>query len=314
MLDRKVKNLLDSINARTGKSLRELALADVRGNFSRMQASVPVDLSGVVVMKKTIETDGQSIRLYIVRPEGIRGDLPAFLYFHGGGWVTGDFPTHERLVRDLVIGSGVAAIFVDYALAPEAPYPAAIHQGYAAARWVSMNGSDIGIDGSRLAVAGNSAGGNIAIVVALMAREKGGPSLRTQVLFCPVIHANFTTRSYEQFAKGYFLSRDAMQWMWEQYIPIPAMREEIYASPLLASQEQLQGLPPALVLLAENDILHDEGAAYAARLDEAGVKVTAVCYLGMIHDWILLNVLAETSGSRSAIAQAAAMLRSALVV
>ncbi|WP_127126126.1 alpha/beta hydrolase [Pseudoflavitalea rhizosphaerae] len=190
-----------------------------------------------------------------------------------GGWVLGDFPTHKRFVRDLVVYSGVAAVFVEYSRSPEAKYPTAINEVYAALKWTAANGNEIDIDGSRLAVVGNSVGGNMTAAIALMAKNKKGPELKLQVLFWPVTDANFDTDSYRQYAEGRFLTRNMMKWFWDAYTP-EENRNEIYASPLQASLEQLKGLPPAIVQTAENDVLRDEGEAYARKLDEAGVPTT----------------------------------------
>ncbi len=250
----------------------------------------------------------------MVKPENAGDNLPVFMFFYGGGWVLGDYPTHQRMVRDLVVYSGAAAVFVDYTPSPEAHYPVAINQAYAATKWVAENGREIGVDGSRLAVAGNSVGGNMATVVALMAKEKGGPELKMQVLFWPVTNANFDTESYQLFAEDRFLTRSLMMWMWDNYTTDPDERKEIYASPLHATTEQLQGLPPALVQTAENDILRDEGEAYARKLDEAGVPYLPTCtrYNGMIHDWGLLNAISTVPGTHSAMLQAGAELKKAL--
>jgi len=271
-----------------------------------------VDISGVTVSERTISQDGQEVHIHIVRPSGVKEVLPVFMFFHGGGWVLGDFPTHQRLVRDLVVGSGAAAVFVDYTPSPEAHYPVAINQAYAATKWVAAHGKDIDVDGARLAVAGNSVGGNMAAVVALMAKDKKGPEIRLQVLLWPVTDANFSTASYDQYATGRFLTTNAMKWFWDNYTTDSSQRNEIYASPLRATVHQLQGLPKALVQTAENDVLRDEGEAYARKLDQAGVKVTSVRYNGMIHDWGLLNPLAAVPGTRTAMLQAATEIKSAL--
>ena len=273
------------------------------------QNSVKVDLSGIEVSNKTIEQDGITVPITIVRPQGATGKLPVFMFFHGGGWILGDFQTHERLVRDLVVQSGAVAVFVNYTPSPEARYPVAINQAYAATRWVAAHGNDIGVDGSRLAVVGNSVGGNMAAVVALMAKNKGTPAIRYQVLFWPVTDANFENGSYDQFAEGHFLTRNMMKWFWDNYTTDITQRNEIYASPLLATTEQLKGLPPALVQTAEMDVLRDEGEAYARKLDAAGVGVTAVRYNGMIHDFGLLNALSEVPGTRSAVLVASEELK-----
>jgi acetyl esterase/lipase len=239
----------------------------------------------------------------VVRPSGVSRTVPGFLFFHGGGWVLGDFPTHERFVRDLVAYSGAAAVFVNYTPSPEARYPTAIEQAYAATKWVSEFGPEIQIDGRRLAVVGNSVGGNMAAVVSLMAKDRGGPDIRLQALLWPVTDAYFDTDSYHRFAEGRFLTRSMMQWFWDNYTSNPAERSEIYASPLRATAQELRGLPPALVLTAGNDVLRDEGEEYAQKLDAAGVDVVAVRYSGMIHDWGLLNPLSEVPATRAALLQ-----------
>lgn len=311
-VERNTQGFLDALAASAGQPLETLTPKDARGVLVGAQASVKVDLSGITVETRTIDVDGQAITLKVVRPEGARGVLPGFMFFHGGGWVLGDYPTHERLIRDLVVGSGAAAIYVDYTPSPEARYPTAINQAYAATKWVADNGSKIGVDGSHLAVAGNSVGGNMAAVVALKAKAAGTPKLRFQLLLWPVTDANFNNASYNQFAEGHFLTRGMMEWFWDNYTSDPKQRNEIYASPLRASLEQLQGLPPALVQTAEMDVLRDEGEAYARRLNAAGVAVTSVRYNGMIHDYGLLNVVAEVPAVRSAMDQAAQALKNSL--
>ncbi|WP_134677057.1 alpha/beta hydrolase [Ectopseudomonas khazarica] len=311
-VERNTQGFLDALAAGAGQPLETLTPKDARGVLVGAQASVKVDLSGITVETRTIDVDGQAITLKVVRPEGARGVLPGFMFFHGGGWVLGDYPTHERLIRDLVVGSGAAAIYVDYTPSPEARYPTAINQAYAATKWVADNGSKIGVDGSRLAVAGNSVGGNMAAVVALKAKAAGTPKLRFQLLLWPVTDANFNNASYNQFADGHFLTRGMMEWFWDNYTSDPKQRNEVYASPLRASLEQLQGLPPALVQTAEMDVLRDEGEAYARRLNAAGVAVTSVRYNGMIHDYGLLNVVAEVPAVRSAMDQAAQALKNSL--
>ncbi|WP_175252773.1 alpha/beta hydrolase [Pseudomonas sp. BMW13] len=311
-VERNTQGFLDALAAGAGQPLETLTPKDARGVLVGAQTSVKVDLSGITVETRTIDVDGQAITLKVVRPEGARGVLPGFMFFHGGGWVLGDYPTHERLIRDLVVGSGAAAIYVDYTPSPEARYPTAINQAYAATKWVADNGSKIGVDGSRLAVAGNSVGGNMAAVVALKAKAAGTPKLRFQLLLWPVTDANFNNASYNQFAEGHFLTRGMMEWFWDNYTSDPKQRNEVYASPLRASLEQLQGLPPALVQTAEMDVLRDEGEAYARRLNAAGVAVTSVRYNGMIHDYGLLNVIAEVPAVRSAMDQAAQALKNSL--
>lgn len=309
IVEHNTQAFLDALNAGTGKPLEQLSPKDARAVLSGAQAGVKLTLPKAEVSEKTIQVDGQAINLTIVRPAGVKGELPAFMFFHGGGWVLGDFPTHERLVRDLVAGSGAVAVFVDYTPSPEAHYPVAINQAYAATKWVAEHGKQINVDGKRLAVAGNSVGGNMAAVVALMAKDKGTPAIRFQALLWPVTDASFETASYNQFAEGHFLTKNMMKWFWDNYTTDAGQRNEIYASPLRATTAQLKGLPPALVQTAEADVLRDEGEAYARKLDAAGVPVTAVRYNGMIHDYGLLNVVSQVPAVRSAMLQVSEELK-----
>ncbi|MCH8620439.1 alpha/beta hydrolase [Undibacterium sp. TS12] len=303
---------LQALEAGGGKPLEQLPVADARAVLVGAQAGVKLRLPAADVSEKIIKADGADIRLTIVRPAGIKKTLPGFMFFHGGGWVLGDYPTHERLVRDLVAESGAVAIFVNYTPSPEAGYGVAINQAYAATRWVAEHGKEIRVDGSRLAVAGNSVGGNMAAVVSLMAKDQGGPALRSQVLLWPVTDADFDNGSYQQFADGHFLTRNMMKWFWDNYTTDQGKRKELYASPLRATTAQLKGLPQTLIQTAEFDVLRDEGEAYGRKLDEAGVKVTTVRYKGMIHDFGLLNVLANVPAVRSAMQQAGGELKQSL--
>ncbi|AZM48610.1 esterase [Streptomyces sp. WAC 06738] len=252
-----------------------------------------------------------SVRTRIVRPADAAGELPVILYLHGAGWVFGNAHTHDRLVRELAVGARAAVVFPEYDLSPEARYPVAIEQNYAVARWIVTDGAANGLDPARIAVAGDSVGGNMSAALTLQAKERGDVPLVQQVLFYPVTDASFDTGSYRRFAEGYFLRRDAMQWFWDQYTTDEAQRAEITASPLRASTEQLAGLPPALVITAEADVLRDEGEAYANKLRQAGVPVTAARYQGVIHDFVMLNALRETHAADAAIGQAVAVLRRA---
>ncbi|MFD9192396.1 alpha/beta hydrolase [Streptomyces phaeochromogenes] len=252
------------------------------------------------------------VRARIVRPAGASGVLPVIIYIHGAGWVFGNAHTHDRLVRELAVGARAAVVFPEYDLSPEARYPVAIEQNYTVARWVVTDGAGHNLDASRIAVAGDSVGGNMSAALTLMAKERGDVPLVQQVLFYPVTDAAFDTGSYHQFAEGYFLRRDAMQWFWDQYTTDEKQRAEITASPLRATTEQLTGLPPALVITGEADVLRDEGEAYANKLREAGVPVTAVRYQGIIHDFVMLNALADTHAARAAISQAVTVLKGAL--
>jgi acetyl esterase len=252
------------------------------------------------------------VRVRIVRPKGLDGPLPVVVYMHGGGWILGNAGTHDRLVRDLAVGAHAAVAFVEYTPSPEAHYPVAIEQGYATAQWITHNGASHNLDPSRMAVAGESVGGNMTAALALMAKQRGDVTFVQQSMYYPVTDAAMDTESYDQFATGYYLSRASMEWFWNAYAPDLAQRGEITASPNQASPGQLAGLPPALLFVDEADVLRDEGEAYAAKLRSAGVPVTTVRYDGTVHDFMLLNSLSQTHAARAAIDQATAFLRAAL--
>jgi acetyl esterase len=249
------------------------------------------------------------VSIRILRPQNAPATLPVILYIHGAGWVFGNNHTHDRLIRELAVGAGAAVVFPNYSLSPEAKYPTALEENYAALTWVAEQGIEHGLDAERVAVAGDSVGGNMAAALTLMSKERGGPVIHQQLLFYPVTNAAFDTDSYHQFAEGYALRRDGMMWFWDQYTTNPGERSEITASPLRASIEQLRNLPPALVITAEADVLRDEGEAYANKLRAAGVSVTAARFQGVIHDFVMLNALANTPAAREAIQMAVTWLR-----
>lgn len=238
--------------------------------------------------------------------------LPVVLYIHGGGWVMGNRDTHDRLAREIAARSGAAVVFVEYTNSPEAQYPEPLEQCYAALQYVVAQADNLRLDPCRVAVAGDSVGGNMAAALTLLSRERGGPEICFQALLYPVTGDSFMTGSYREFADGPWLTRKAMRWFWDAYCPDPAKRKEIYASPIRASLEQLRNVPPALVITDRNDVLRDEGEAYAARLMRAGVPVAAARYDGTIHDFLMLDALAGTAPARAALEQVAAALRCAL--
>ncbi|MBF4479053.1 Acetyl esterase/lipase [Rhodococcus rhodochrous J3] len=253
-----------------------------------------------------------TVQIRIVRPAGVTGTLPVILYTHGAGWVFGDAHTHDRLVRDLAVGANAAVVFPEYDRSPEVRYPHALEQVWATARWIATAGADKNLDGTRLGVAGDSVGGNMTAALTLLAKERGGIDIAAQVLFYPVTDAAFDTASYHEFAEGYFLTREGMKWFWDQYTTDETERAQITASPLRATTDQLSGLPPALVITAEADVLRDEGEAYAAKLRRAGVPTTAVRYQGIIHDFVMVNSLHDTFAAKAAVVQAVAFLRDTL--
>ncbi|WP_327739357.1 alpha/beta hydrolase [Streptomyces nojiriensis] len=293
--------------------LYQIPVADGRKAVDDVQSGEGVALPAVDEEWITVQGGPTGdVRTRIVRPLGAGGPLPVILYLHGAGWVFGNAHTHDRLVRELAVGARAAVVFPEYDLSPEARYPVAIEQNYSVAQWVAREGHHKDLDGSRIAVAGDSVGGNMSAALTLMAKQRGDVRILHQVLFYPVTDAAFDTDSYAQFAEGHFLRRDAMRWFWDQYTTDAAERAQITASPLRASLDQLTGLPPALVITAEADVLRDEGEAYAARLRAAGVPVTALRVLGTIHDFVMLNALRETRAASLAIGQAVETLREAL--
>jgi acetyl esterase len=271
-------------------------------------AKLPVD-------KQTLtfnDAKAGEVSITIVRPQGVSGTLPALLYLHGAGWVLGSENTHDRLVRQLANGARAAVVFVNYSRAPEVKFPVQDEQAYAAAQWVVAHGKEYGIDGANMAIGGDSVGGNMTAAVTMLAKQRGGPKFVYQVLLYPVTDANFNDGSYRQFAKGPWLTLPAMKWFWNAYVPNAAERKNPLVTPLNATLDQLKDLPPALVITDENDVLRDEGEAYAHKLMAAGVEVTATRYLGTIHDFMVLNALADTPAAKAAVDQANQTLRAAL--
>lgn len=303
------QQFLDAVNSSDGPPIYTLAPADARQVLVGAQSG-PIELLPARIEDRTLAVGptGQT-RIRIIRPEGATAVLPVVMYFHGGGWMLGDTQTHGRLVRDLAVGAGVAVVFVDYDRAPEARFPIALEQCYAVTKYVADHPGEFGVDGSRIAVAGDSAGGTLAAAVPMLAMQRGGPAIKYQLLFYPVTDARFDTGSYESFAEGFFLTRKAMIWFWDAYLPDAAARSNPLAAPLNATIDDLRGLPPALVITGEHDVLRDEGEAYAHRLTEAGVRVIGVRFLGTIHDFVMLNGVTNTPAARAAIELASAELR-----
>ncbi len=291
--------------------LYELTPDQARKVLDDVQAA-PIDKLEIDERWVTVPADVGNVQVRIVRPAGAEGTLPVILYMHGGGWVLGNAGTHDRLVRELACGADAALVFVEYDRSPEARYPVAIEQGYATAQWIVREGAAHGLDPERMAIAGDSVGGGMTAAIALMAQERGDVRFVHQSMYYPVTDAAMDTGSYEQFAEGYFLTAKAMAWFWDCYCPDLERRSEPFASPLQARDELLSGLPPALLIVDEADVLRDEGEAYAARLRAAGVAVTTVRYDGITHDFMMLNPLSGTHATRAAVAQAISVLRETL--
>ena len=301
-IDPQVRAFLQEIN-KDPSPFWELPQPKPQEILTALQNKSPVDMSGVNTAEQTISQDGKTVKIYIMKPEQITGKPGVLLFIHGGVWIVGNFQNHQRLLRDLVVNSGQIGVFVEYTSLPEARFPTQLDQSYAALKWVAAHAQEFGADGSRIAVAGNSVGGNMAAALTLMAKDRHGPKIRYQALLIPATDASVDTESYHTFGQGHFLARDFMKYGWDLYAPDAKSRDNPYVSPLRATTEQLKGLPPALVITAENDPLRDEGEAYARKLKEAGVEVAAVRYNGTIHDFVLLNALRQQASTQDALRQ-----------
>jgi len=286
----------------------ELAPADGRQLLEQVQASA-IDKAAVDITDRpvTIPNWG-TINVRILRPAGNTAVLPVIFYIHGAGWVFGSAQTHDKLVRELAVRTQSVVVFPEYSRSPEAQYPTAIEQNYAVLQQLRDWAPTDKLDLDHVTVAGDSVGGNMATVMTLMTKQRHGLPLQQQLLFYPVTDANFETGSYNEFAEGFFLTKAGMQWFWDQYTTDPKDRAEITASPLRATLDDLQGLPAAMVLNGANDVLRDEGEAYANKLRAAGVDVTQVRFQGMIHDFVMVNSLDQTHATRAAMTLATSWL------
>jgi len=309
-LDPAVREFLTELN-KNSSAFWELPQPKPQEVLTALQHQTPVDMSGVALSERTICSGGRDIKLHVVAPQERKAG-GVLLFIHGGVWTVGNFENHQRFVRDLVVGSGQVCVFVEYTSLPAARFPRQIEECYATLVWIAEHADELGADGRRIAVAGNSVGGNMSAALTLMTKDRGGPAIAFQVLFVPATDAGVDTQSYHDFAEGRFLPREFMRFGWDLYAPDSEVRNHRYASPLRASLKELEGLPPALVITAENDPLRDEGEAYARKLKEAGVSVTAVRYGGTIHDFVLLNALRQVPSTESAIRQAYDAIRAHL--
>jgi acetyl esterase/lipase len=309
VLEREAQAIVDA----TSKPplLYELGVEGARKVLDDLQAE-PVDMPDIDEAWVTVPAEVGDVRVRIVRPLGSEGPLPTILYVHGGGWILGNSGTHDRLVRELATMVDAAVVFVEYDRSPEARYPVAIEQAYATARWITTEGGSFGLDPSRLAVAGDSVGGNMTAALTIMAKQRGDVTFVHQSLYYPVTDAGQDTASYREFADGVYLTAKAMAWFWDAYLPEVDRRNEITASPLRASLDELSGLPEAYLIVDENDVLRDEGEAYARKLTQAGVPTTSARYNGTIHDFLMLNPLRPTAATTAALEQAVHVLRKAL--
>jgi len=308
LLDPKVKSFVEKLQAQGGKPIYQLSPEDARKVLETVQ-SVKVAAPRAEIEDLMIPGPKEQVSVRIFRPEKSKERLPVIIHCHGGGWILGSKTTHDRFMREIAVGVHAAVVFVNYTPSPEAQYPVAVEQAYATAKYIAENADKHNVDSSRLVIAGDSVGGNMATVVAMLAKERKGPKIYAQFLFYPVTDSNFETGSYKEYAQGPWLSKPEMEWFWNAYEPNVKARKNYLLSPLQATLDQLKGLPPALVITDENDVLRDEGEAYAHKMMQAGVSVTAVRILGTMHDFMLLNPITETSPTRGAFTLAIAEIK-----
>lgn len=311
VLDRTIQKLIEDLAVHREPPIYELTPEEARNTLLRAQSG-PAQKPIAQIKDWNINSKAGPLRLRTIRPLHAGDRTPVILYFHGGGWVLGDATTHDRLVRELAVGAEATIVFVDYDRAPEHRYPVAIEEAYAATRYVSEHAVEFNIDAMHLAIAGDSVGANMATVVSLMAKQRSGPAIAGQLLFYPVTNSDFESASYREFANGPWLTRSAMQWFWDQYLPDHSKRKDPYVSPLLASLDQLAASPRTLIITAEIDVLRDEGEAYGRRLIEAGVDVVTTRYNAAIHDFVMLNALTTSAPARAAVSQAVNFLKDVL--
>ncbi|CAM1344987.1 alpha/beta hydrolase [Tenacibaculum amylolyticum] len=302
-LDSDVQEFLNAIHSYTGSPLQDLPLDIGRDAMEGMQQDTTEIYNAVTFKKEVFKLQEKSVNVVLVKPKKYKGLLPTFIYFHGGGWVYNSFETHKRLMRDIAIKANVGIVFVEYSRAPEAKFPVANEEGYLSALYVSKYGKKYGLNPNKISIGGDSAGGNMTAVIALMTKERKEFKLNAQVLINPVTNTNVNTKSYEQFSKGHYLSRDIMIWFWKQYAPDKSMHSSSKIAPLKATKTELSGLPETLIITAEYDVLRDEGEAYAKKLRMAKVPVVSTRYGGTIHDFVVLNALKKTPPSIAAVAQ-----------
>lgn len=310
-IDPSIRQFLDPLN-KNSSPFWELPQPQPQDILTKLQDQTPVDMSGVTTTEQTISEDGRSVKIYIMKPEHVEGKPGVILFIHGGVWLVGNFANHKRLLRDLVVGSGQVGVFVEYTPLPAARFPTQLEESYAALKWASEHAEEFGADGSRIAIAGNSVGGDMTAALTLMAKDKGGPKVSFQALMIPATDASVDTASYREYGNGRFLTRSFMKYGWDLYAPDAKTRDNPYVSPLRASAERLKGLPPAIVVTAENDPLRDEGEAYARKLMNSGVQVVSVRYNGTIHDFVALNALRNLPTTEAALQQVSDEIRAHL--
>lgn len=307
-LERITTKFIKSIENKGGKPLYEMSPQDARQFLDDLQNPYHTEIDAEITDINVFTEIAGNVNVRLVRPKGSNEILPVILYLHGGGWIIGDKETHDMLIRILANCTNSVVAFVNFSRSPEAIYPTAINQTYGVLKYLYENPMDFNIDSDRIAIAGDSAGGNMAAAIALKAKNEGGPKILFQALLYPVTDAKMDTESYKLFKDGPWLTQKAMEWFWNAYLPDKKLRDDIYVSPLNAKVCELENLPPALVITAENDVLRDEGEAYARKLDKAGVDVISVRINNTLHDFLMLNVLTHSTAAKGAFAILCAVL------
>lgn len=311
-LTTKTEEFITELEEQDNKPLYELTPVEARDFLINLQEktyrAIDAEIKDVTIYRNT----SNSINLRVVRPKGNNDTLPVILYVHGGGWVMGGKKSFDMLIRKIAVHTNAVVIFPEYALSPEVHYPVALNQIYTVLDYIYNNPQEFNIDENRIALAGDSAGANMATVTALRAKDGKGPDILFECLFYPVTNADMDTKSYEQFKDGPWLSKKAMEWFFDAYVPEKKERNDVFVSPLKADEDALFGLPPTLIITAENDVLRDEGEAYARKLDAAGVNVLNVRINGTIHDFLMLNALSDTPPARGALLLACEAMKKVL--
>ena len=310
-LSRNVEKFIYKFETLYSKPLYELTPNEARNFLDDLQNQTSIAANSKIRDRMTDTGYGQ-INVRIVSPQNIHEKLPAILYLHGGGWILGNKTTHNYMIRILSEYSKSIVIFPEYSLSPEAAYPVAINQIYSLLKLIYNNSEEFNIDKNRIAIAGDSAGGNMAAVITIMNKREDNIPLKYQALFYPVASSDMNTKSYKDFHNGPWLSKKAMEWFWDAYAPDKQIRSSIYISPLNSSIDELQGLPDTLIITAENDVLRDEGEEYARKLDRAGINVTSVRIGGTIHDFLMLNALKNTNETKDTLYMAGKLIERAL--
>ena len=306
-LTKDTEDFVNEIESENSTPLYELTAQEARDFLKNLQSKTCKKIEADIT-----EIDIEGVKTFIVRPQNNTEKLPAVLYLHGGGWVMGDEYVFDNLIRKIANCSDTVVVFPQYSPAPEAQYPQQINEAYSVLNYIYNNAEKLNIDKNKIALMGDSAGGNMATVLALKSKDEKGPKIKFQLLLYPATNADMDTDSYENFADGPWLSKKAMEWFWDAYVPEKIDRKNKYVSPLHADVEELKNLPSTLIITAENDVLRDEGEAYARKLDNAGVDVINVRINGTIHDFMMLNALSETEPVKGALKIICSVLKSEL--